>query len=240
MDHSSSSTPSFNLLDWFLAPRLRDRIDLVSMRRTAEELRDRPALLRGALRVLLGNDTALGVVAARSAPHANGFAKVVLSRGDGWSLRLHVWSPSVRMAHDDLNPHGHRWAFASWIITGTLREITFVEDGRGQVFHRCDYHHDAGRAWNLHRNGRTNLVAGEQVDRRAGTVYGRTGAEVHTAVPRSNLVATLVLQGPHRTDTTEVFLAPDNLGQLDDEHEDEALAVEDLRRLVTEVLAELP
>jgi len=240
VDHSSSSTPTYNLLHWFLAPRLDRDTGLAQMHRTAEELRDRPTLLRGALRVLLDNDAALREVAARSSPHANGFVKVVLSRGAGWSLRLHVWSPSLKAAHDDLNPHGHRWAFASWIIAGTLREITFVEGGRGQVFLRCDYHHAAGQTWNLHGNGRTTLVADKQVDRRAGTVYGRTGAEVHTAVPRSDLVATLVLQGPHRTDTTEVFLAPDNLGQLDDDHEDETLSVQDLRRLIAEVLAELP
>ena len=239
MDHSSETAPTYNLLDWFLVPRLRNGTDLATIRRIAEELRDRPALLRGALSVLLGNDAALEAVATRSSPHANGFAKVILSRGDGWTLRLHVWSPSVKSVGGNLDPHGHRWAFASWIITGTLREITFVEDRRGQVFLRCDYHHDAGQPWNLHGNGRTTLVADKQVDRRAGTVYGRTGAEVHTAVPRSDLVATLVLQGPHRTDTTEVFLAPDNLGQLD-EHEDETLAVDDLRQLVADVLAKLP
>ena len=177
----------------------------------------------------------------RPGPHftRNGFVKVVLSRDDGWSLRLHVWSPSVQPVYDDLNPHGHRWAFASWIITGTLREITFVEDRRGQVFQRCDYGRDSHEKWKLNTSGATTLVAGEQVDREAGTVYGRTGSEVHTAVPRSDLVATLVLQGPHRAAGTEVFLRPDNLVQLE-EHGDEMLAVDDLRLLVAEVLAAVP
>jgi len=209
------------------------------MLRTAEELRDHPTLLRSALHVLLNDEAALAAVAARSAPHVNGFVKVVLSRGDGWSLRLHVWSPSVKSAYDDLNPHGHRWSFASWIITGTLREITFVEDRRGQTFRRCDYGHDPQAPWTMHSRGATTLMAGEPVDREAGTVYERTGAEVHTAVPRSDLVATLVLQGPRRTATTEVFLGPDNLEQLG-EHGDEPLLVDDLEVLVREVVGTLP
>ena len=239
MDHSSASTASYNLLHWFLAPRLDRDAGLAQMRRTAEELRDRPALLRSALGVLLRDDAALAAVAARSSPHANGFAKIVLSRGAGWSLRLHVWSPSVESVGDSLNPHGHRWAFASWIITGTLREITFVEDRRGQVFQRCDYGRNLHESWKLHASGATTLVASEPVDRRAGMVYERTGAEVHTAFPRSDLVATLVLQGPHRAETTEVFLRPDHLDKLDP-HDDGILSVDDLRQLASEVLAELP
>jgi hypothetical protein len=233
--HTSSSTPTYNLLDWFLAPRLGRGTELERMLRTAEELRDHPALLRSALHVLLHNESALATVAARSSPHANGFVKVVLSHGDNWSLRLHVWSPSVKPAYDDLNPHGHRWAFASWIITGTLREITFVEDHRGQVFRRCEYGHDPHAPWTLRTKDSATLMAGEPVDREAGTVYERTGAEVHTAVPRSDLVATLVLQGPHRAETTEVFLGPDNLAKVG-EHGDEPLLVDDLKVLVREVV----
>ena len=120
MDDSSAPMPTYNLLDWFLAPRLRRGTDLARMRRTAEELRDHPTLLRNALHVLLRDRQALAAVAARSSLHANGFVKVVLSRDDGWSLRLHVWSP-VRFRRRR-RPARHRWAFASWIITGILRE----------------------------------------------------------------------------------------------------------------------
>jgi hypothetical protein len=205
------------------------------MRQTAEELRDRPGRLRSALGVLLRDDEALDEVAHRSSVHHNGFAKVVLSRGEGWSLRLHVWSPSVRSRFDTLNPHGHRWSFASWIITGTLREITFVEDRCGQVFHRCAYGRDAPEMWHLQNSGATTLAADELVDREAGTVYERVGSEVHTAAPRSSLVATLVLQGQHRDETTEVFLRPDKLWEVD-EHGDEPLSVDDLKVLLGEVV----
>ena len=36
-----------------------------------------------------------------------------------------VWTPWIRPENDGVKPHGHRWSFASWIITGTLRETMF-------------------------------------------------------------------------------------------------------------------
>jgi hypothetical protein len=205
VNRRTPSATAYNPLEWLLEPLLGSDTNLVHMRRTTEALRDRPALLRSALSVVRSDEHALEVVASRSSIHHNGFAKVVLSRGAGWSLRLHVWTPWIQS--QDVNPHGHRWAFASWIITGTLRETRFDVAHQGRQFHRYAYRGSASgdaAAWNT---GTVSLVKVEEVERVAGTVYQRTGFEVHTAQPCTDLVATLVLHGDSGK-TTEVFKRP--------------------------------
>jgi hypothetical protein len=125
----------YNPLEWLLAPLLGPGTDLAGIRRATEALRDHPALLRSSLNALRHDSEALAAVAARSEVHANGFAKIVLYHGPNWSLRLHVWTPWIRPESDDVNPHGHRWSFASWIITGTLRETMFDVVRYGRPFH---------------------------------------------------------------------------------------------------------
>ncbi len=139
MYQSSASTPTYDLMKWFLAPKLGSGTDLTAMRKCAETLRDNPVLLRSALNVLRHDDWGLRVISRRSSVHPNGFAKVILSCDDGWSLRLHVWSPWIQPEHHDVNPHGHRWAFASWIIVGILRETRFDVAHDGRPFRRYEY-----------------------------------------------------------------------------------------------------
>jgi hypothetical protein len=136
---TTTTTTTYHPLERLLEPLLKARADLANMRRTTEALRDRAALLRSALNVVRSDADVLEVVANRSSIHHNGFGKVVLSRGAGWSLRLHVWTSWIRSDGDDVNPHGHRWAFTSWIITGTLRETRFDIAHQGRQFHRYAY-----------------------------------------------------------------------------------------------------
>ena len=229
-----SSTTTYNTLEWLLEPLLGANTDLAHVRRTTEALRDRPALLRSALNVVRQDCRALEVVAGRSSIHHNGFAKVVLSRGSGWSLRLHVWTPWIDVADDDVNPHGHRWAFASWIITGTLRETRFDVAHQGRQFYRYAYRGSSLEDGTARPTGTVSLVEVEEVDRVAGTVYQRTGFEVHTAQPCTDLVATLVLHG-EGGETTEVFKRP---GEPIEEGE-QPLSVAELTTLLDEVLAAL-
>ena len=235
MDHCSASTPPYDLLKWFLAPRLGSGTDLSAMRKCAEALRDRPVLLRSALNVLRRDERALRAVAAsRSSVHPNGFAKVVLSRGDGWSLRLHVWSPQIGSG-DDADPHGHRWAFASWIIAGILRETRFDVAHDGRPFRHYEYLGSSAADKANRPNGTVTLVEVEEIERVAGTVYQRTGAEVHTAEPCTDLVATLVLHG-ESAESADVFKRPGKRGDA----REIPLSVEDLTALLDAVLAALP
>jgi hypothetical protein len=192
VNRPSSFAPTYNPLEWLLAPLFGPRTDLTDIRRATEALRDRPALLRSYLSVLLRDPDALIVVADRSRIHANGFAKVVLSQGPEWSLRLHVWTPWICPESDDVNPHGHRWSFASWIITGTLRETMFDVVRHGRPFHRYDY---CGENGELRQTGTARLAGVDEVHRVAGTVYQLEGSELHAAAPCTDLVATLVLHG---------------------------------------------
>ena len=101
--------------------------DIAALRTTAEDWRDDPFPVCDALRNLVNNAAALEGIAKRSSVHANGFAKIVLLKGKRSSVRLHVWHRSNGRWVPDTMPHGHRWEFASWILTGELRETTFRE-----------------------------------------------------------------------------------------------------------------
>jgi hypothetical protein len=234
VDHCSATTPSYNLLEWFLTPKLKSGIDLPAMRECTEELRDKPVLLQNALETLRGDPQAIRAVARRSSVHPNGFAKVVLARGRGWSLRLHVWMPEIGADGDDGDPHGHRWAFASWIIAGVLRETRFDVAREGRPFRHYEYLGSHSPAHLADRpDGTVALVQVEEIDRVAGTVYHRTGHEVHTAEPRTDLVATLVLHG-ESVESADVFKRP---GKPDED--ERPLHVDSLRMLVDAVLVAL-
>jgi hypothetical protein len=196
------------------------------------EIRDEPALLRTSIAALSGDEKALAEVGARSSVHPNGFAKVILHRGQGWSIRLHVW-PSDR-AVEDVEPHGHRWVFASWIIAGVLREITFAESSLGEEFECCEYGRDSSGAY-LRPVGRARLVAVRTIDRPVGTVYSRMRSVLHTAEPYgSGLVASLVLQG-RAFGSTPVYVRPDTPS----DHQEQELGPDELRSLLDQVSAAL-
>lgn len=227
MNRTSTFAPTYSPLEWPLAPLSKPRTDLADIRRATEAIRDHPAVLRSSLNALPHDPRALAAIAARSEVHANGFAKIVLAQGQNWSLRLHVWTRCTRPESGDVDPHGHRWSFASWIITGTLRETMFDVVRHGRPFHRYDYHEDGA----LRKTGTARLAKVDEVHRVAGTVYQREGSELHTAAPCDDLVATLVLRG-ESVETTEVFRTPGKSG----EEGDRPLAVDDLRALLKKIV----
>lgn len=90
---------------------------------------------------LLGDSTAIDVIAARSYEHPNGFRKIVLGADkDGSKLRLHVW-PSNFLGTES-NVHNHRWSFSTLVLVGgmtsTWHNLT-VSKTEGQEFHRFRY-----------------------------------------------------------------------------------------------------
>jgi hypothetical protein len=228
----SSRAPTDDPLAAYLVAQVERGWSLDHIERSATGLRDEPELLRASI-ATLGNDTAaLRDVCARSSVHPNGFAKVVLRSGEGWSIRLHIWPPGRDV--DDVNPHGHRWVFASWIIAGGLSEIIFDESPKGELFVRCDYRRDRESAY-LRPVGTATLTPVRTIDRPAGTVYTRGRSVLHTAKPRNReLVASLVLQG-RSFDSTPVYLRPG----IPAVHEEQALRPDELRSLLDLVSAEI-
>jgi hypothetical protein len=209
---------------------------LADLHATAEWLRVNPDILTAAIEALRADEASRAAVAARSYWHPNGFAKVVLRAGARHSVRLHVWSDR-RPWSGDLNPHGHRWEFASWVLSGGLREAFYSEvaaadeDAVG-VFHRCLYGRDADCRY-LRPIRDVALYQTSQTTRAAGAVYGCAGSVVHAVDPVGPApIATVVVQGPPAVDSTVVYLHPD----APREHREQALTESDLDLALDTVL----
>lgn len=171
-------------------------LDVAALRAAAAAHRESPGWLWAHLRAVLGDDDRLTDLAESSDFHANGFAKIVLLPRASPRLRLHIWHPDMRGARGARNVHGHRWAFASWIITGHLREATYVEVARGEPFDVYHYR-GAGRNAPYVKLGSRMLAQSQTTLRMRGDIYTREPYEQHLAEPvREELVASLVLQGP--------------------------------------------
>jgi hypothetical protein len=148
-------------------------------------------------------------IAHRSYRHANGFAKVVLHTSRHYGIRLHIWRPGEHPTGKVVDPHGHRWEFASWIITGTLHEITFERATSGELFD--EYAHEKGTDGEEYLRPRRSatLAPTGHADREKGQVYKRSSSELHAAMPKGGaLVASLVLQGPRSAAPVPVYLRP--------------------------------
>lgn len=206
---------------------------LPELRRQVGRLRDDPDLLRTSLALLIEDDAALSEVAGRSYGHPNGFEKIVLHIGGGYGIRLHVWHRRNGRWISDANPHGHRWEFASWIVTGSLLEITYAESADGGPHLRCEYGRDPNGAPMLIPNGAATLREVDRVDHLAGRVYQRSRTIVHTVTPTGrDLVASLVLQGPRSLTPTPVYLQWGD----EPEHKEYELRPAGLRALLADVL----
>jgi hypothetical protein len=178
---------------------------LVELAAAAERERYAPERLHTELAGLLVEPEAAERVVKESIYHPNGFAKIVLGPG----RRLHVWPTENRRPEAAEAPHGHRWAFASWIVAGELRETSFVRAPSGDEFDVYEYGRTEGGSV-LTPTGTTHrLVAQTPVVRTAGNVYTRSPGELHTAEPAdADFVASLVIQGPLAALTTSAYRRP--------------------------------
>lgn len=150
-----------------------------------------PAWLWAHLRAVLDDAEQLRDLAERADYHPSGFAKIVLLPEASPRLRLHVWHPDKRAALGDNDVHGHRCAFSSWIITGRLRETTYVEGPRGRPFDVYRFT-GADRDVPFEKVGTGLLTPSETTHRTRGEIYTREPLELHTTEPLSpGLVATL-------------------------------------------------
>ncbi len=204
----------------------------------ARRLSEHPDRLGRWLQSILDSPDRLTVVADRSSVHPNGFAKIVLHSGCRYSVRLHVWKRRAGLWVEDTQPHGHRWVFASWVVVGTVREVVFFSQelpGSGVRYDLYDYSRGEDGP-QLELIGTAALHRGDVIDRGAGVVYGRARDTLHTATPvGDDLVASLVLQGPHHPDPTPVYV---ECGQ-EPLQEELTLSAGEVRSLIREVIATL-
>jgi hypothetical protein len=201
----------------------------------AEWLRANPDLVRSHLAALRACPKRLHEVAQRSYWHSNGFAKIkLIGAGESW-CRLHVW-PHNSNPRGDVNPHGHRWEFASWIAAGAgLIEKHFehaeATDAGASPYERCDYTL-VGRLRVLRSRGKAWLRVKSTRMLPKGAVYLCTRAVLHTVVPIGvGFVTTIVLQGPQISNSADVYR---RAGRPEDEPP-RPLSVAELQALLTDV-----
>lgn len=188
------------------APEVTDLV------RVVEDLRSDPASLLDTVTTIAADRRRRKDVVKRSYWHPNGFAKIKLLEYPDYSLRLHVW-PAGKDRRGDMNPHSHRWAFASWLVLGQgIAEKYFGEttptDPDGVECERYLYRR---RAWlsDLRRPERVHLRELGEVHRPAGTVYSSTTEVVHTVDPVGlDLLVTAVVQGHAEVETAPVYVRP--------------------------------
>jgi hypothetical protein len=164
--------------------------------------------------------------------HTNGFAKLVLHNATHFRIRLHVW-PAGDKRLGESDPHSHRWSFASAVLTGDgiaiseqreaatgIPHTRYLYDGRKLATDRCVQLCDVG----------SFIVAKDDH-------YATQTTTIHTVGPVGrDLVATLVLQGPHTSSSTHVYRplgtpAPNEATKPMEDHE--------VQHLITEVNAHL-
>jgi hypothetical protein len=213
------------------------------LRRTATELlRQKPTLIQDRIRSLTSHDEHLNRVAAQSYWHENGFAKIRFLRGTNFGVRLHVW-PAGPERLGDVDPHGHRWAFASWIAAGEgVEETTFVDvTGRRRgsrsdtrEYTRYEYGRDTTGFLTDPEPARLRVSSVRRHTR--GDVYGCAPTVLHVVAPIGTaLVATIVLQGPATQDSTPVYSRRGRLAVT----KEEPIAAAVLRSLLLDVEAEI-
>ncbi|WP_433290771.1 hypothetical protein ACQPZQ_00255 [Pseudonocardia sp. CA-142604] len=202
-------------------------------------------LLRAALKTLLDDPPALAAwlisfddeeraarCAARSYWHPNGFAKLVLHATPDFRIRLHIW-PEGTGRRGEPNPHSHRWDFASSVLGGDgLVNAEYEESTDGAPFHRHRYT-GGGIDAVLISDVPTGLTGTKKRTISTHEIYDVTTDVIHTIEPLgTSLVATLLVQGPPKMESTLVYCAP---GQQADQP-GIPISADDVRKLVRDML----
>jgi hypothetical protein len=148
--------------------------------------------------------------------HSNGFAKIKIIETPGFCLRLHIWPPGEHRL-GEVDPHDHRWEFASWVAIGAgiqerRFEVVVDDDSRGMTYTRYAYGRADGASY-LRREGPSRLRETSVFKREPGHVYSCPPDVLHTVAPIGDgLVATVVLQGPLLEKSTVVYRCPERNG----------------------------
>lgn len=135
--------------------------------------------------------------------HPNGFYKLkLLSPGThAWALRLHVWDTPAPAS----DVHNHRWDFASYVISGRLRESRFTlvhGTGSAQVF---TLSRSADGGYRRAPEGVCELNETSHYVHTRGQSYALGHRVLHRAEPDGDFpVITAVLQGADLADATTV------------------------------------
>lgn len=202
----------------------------------ARELRRDPGSIIDRLRYLRTHPDGHTAMLAQSYWHANGFAKVRISERHGVQTRLHIW-PEGESRLGDNDPHGHRWAFASWIAVGAgLTETYYTASDPGGVDATMYTMYEYGRR----EDGEGYLDPVEDAwlresatfERRTGAVYDCRPPALHKVAPvGADLLATVVIQGRVTERSAPVYRLPGRSHEV----VQEPIPMPDLARLFEQV-----
>lgn len=217
-----------------VAERLPDSPSAADLADALELLLADPSALLRWLTSLVEQPERLAQVVAGSYWHANGFAKLVLHSAPNFRIRLHVW-PAGEGRLGESDPHSHRWDFASTVLAGDGLEIAeFREAETGDDDAVTRYVYDG---FGLVPDIEVFLEDERGYDVLTHERYTTVTTTIHTVVPKgTDLVATLVVRGPHVSSATAVYGT-----ELDAlvERPGRLIDAEDVRGLVTDVVATL-
>lgn len=149
--------------------------------------------------------------------HSNGFAKIKIIETAAFCIRLHIWPPGEHRL-GEVDPHDHRWEFASWVAIGAgiqerRFEVVADADPRGMTYTRFAYGREDGVSFLRPEGGSSRLRETSVLDRELGHVYSCPPDVLHTVAPVGDkLVATVVLQGPLLDKPTVVYRCPERTG----------------------------
>jgi len=163
---------------------------------------------------LVGSESSLADVAARSYRHVNLFDKIVLVGNNdpaAYRLTFHLWLPPY--TDSELRQeliHEHRFDFWSTILTGTLRSETFVKNDAGKRYRRYRYVPETARTQQFgdfyHFSGEQPLLSQGMHDKRPGMAYHLSAPVIHRIIPPADhVVCTLVLRGPRLRSYSYVY-----------------------------------
>ena len=146
--------------------------------------------------------------------HSNGFVKIKIIETPGFCVRLHIWPPGEHRL-GEVDPHDHRWEFASWVAIGAgiqerRFEVVADDDSRGMPYARYAYGRKDGVSHLRPEGGTSRLLETSVLHRKPGHVYSCPPDVLHTVAPVGDgLVATVVLQGPLLEKPTVVYRCPE-------------------------------
>ena len=193
------------------------------------------------LKDLREDKTLMTEITQRSYWHPNGFAKLVLHESDEkeqdqFLIRLHVW-PATQGDHlGESNPHSHRWDFASTILLGEGMSTTeFTEcDNCGSPYNRYRYGTVSTDKAALKNDGQPVMLTGiPSLVIKRGQIYQCDTSVAHTVQPLgSDLTATIILRGPHRSSSTTVYRKP----ELSTDQPNRPISEDEVREILDEVI----
>jgi hypothetical protein len=185
--------------------------NMTDLFRHAERLRCVPGLFARDLAGIRAQPERMAELARLAYWHQNGFAKIKVAETGSYSVRLHIWPPGDT-PRGDVDPHSHRWEFASLVVAGAgIRERRFAlaDEPAGSRYIACEYGRRDGVRY-LEQTGEAWLREVSGYRRPYGHVYSCPRNVLHTVEPiGADLVATIVVQGPVDPSPALVFRSPD-------------------------------